>query len=1658
MLKGMKDIMTENTKSLLTVLQNAPNSEALAGWISLNFDSLEEQIFIEIADTIRITPTLSHLQEKLQTAYAVYQYMGNHQRFRLTLLEELLSEKVRINNRSRNILKEAFEASPESMFTPIKEFHSYIDETFWRDFECFARSLVDDDLTNHMRALQLFSEQLLRDPRMPQIWLAADALTAFESGKDVGYYISQFTEDTLPHLEELVHNVEVMQLKDEEEIAALYEFVDVVKAQVRINEWHSNIVGDQSLQTHFERELAMLRKLSQERSMTTDALSKTVDYAALFDLESDTEITSFLHLAIENDAITMTMEEDILAGALFFSFQANPNRFTVLAVEEIGGKFTDERPDNIYGRLQELGKVCEASELSTVIIEELKSNSSKYILASKVVQREEIYSFLESVQLVVEVREWSPEVLCYSFIDYAAAYVDLGYAEKAQRLLTFALLLVSERLPSYELVSVCNQVGLTFLDIGIYSESLKLCNRAQNLLLDSVSGNVTVLPIHQLNKEEKKQCETMLSLLPLELYLVKGQALTSLGRYTEAEKLLNNAIAYARRLQLTNEEQYSILQGSEGGVEGFLADSSEYLPGPLFSFLESFLFQVRVSQGKENPDLTALADFSEDFIPESGTLEALFAQSELNVAGKFLDATMLLMKGELDRAYAYAWSMLRQSKSRILLQHTLYILAKVELEKGNFLSAQQYVNLSLDFAHMPRHYFSREEVLNYQEVIEMRKGTVGNSSTFDKKLPPYSDTKDFLNFIEEHTATSMGESVSTYINPYTQAKILALRGEITLRLGLYEKALENFGKARDLYTQTQAYIERVDFLTIFGETCLLLGQHDLFKKITCEMRGLVERHIASPVLRQSYLNAIYLLKVFNNRDLEMCREAVKKYETEHNLIKGVNLGLPELYRFKSGGQRHLQIALLAEDKDCALFNQALDSAAEQWMQCFGILLKDFSLPYDFWTGIERLFYFGDTNLVAALLDVFLDSEWLSIIDRKALGEPSFSDLHFIAGAWGILGMALFLVRQKERINRPISEESIELLIRKILAITDSYLPDADHEQWQFYLAKARVLRFLGYTDTAQKYYSKVLEIIEKLRNQLSNQDYRIGFAQNLEEVLMEYVLFSYRYEIAELNEVFAMVEQCRSRAFLDILENANLSFVKGVNPNQVKRVADLQAQIRELLNNSGHIVTPQIRILQMELEDTWQYIQESHPEYLDLFQANSARFKDIRPLIAGQKVVIAEYFTTEDLTLLFIVRADFEEPEVYEITTPLEEIRQFVLANFGTTAGHSQIRNLDLDAWQEQFAPFVDPILQWTDEGDIIWLVPHDVLHYLPLHALKVEGQYLIERNPVCYTPSASVMKYCHAKRKERRDRALILADSRANLPLLHSRAEALAIHQLFAPSAETHTGEAATKTLLKQRLVEAKEDINILHLSCHGYFDPYQALKSGIMLAPENREALNSENDESPELEIAPDATWNLTAEEIFGLELQADLVTLSACESGVNERRPGDELIGLTRALIYAGTPSVLVSLWAVDDISSSILMTKFYTALKAGVNKAKALQHAQIDVMRMTIQDVIAYCEQAKLDLTSRAATEAQRLMEWDIADLQFAARDFSTALESYNRLRQGLNPQSTEYRELTKSASRSRRALRAQSPQPVDYAHPIYAHPYHWAPFVLIGDWK
>jgi len=241
-------------------------------------------------------------------------------------------------------------------------------------------------------------------------------------------------------------------------------------------------------------------------------------------------------------------------------------------------------------------------------------------------------------------------------------------------------------------------------------------------------------------------------------------------------------------------------------------------------------------------------------------------------------------------------------------------------------------------------------------------------------------------------------------------------------------------------------------------------------------------------------------------------------------------------------------------------------------------------------------------------------------------------------------------------------------------------------------------------------------------------------------------------------------------------------------------------------------------------------------------------------------------------------------------------------------------------------------------------------------------------------------------------------------------------------------------KNATRERLIKEAAGKDIIHLSCHGYFNPQEPLNSGLLLSD-----------------------GLLTVKDIFGMSMDADLLALSACETGINEQKPGDELVGLTRAFLYTGTRSVMVTLWSVSAKSTFILMDSFYEKLKTEkISKAKALQEIQVELMRLTAQEAIDYYEKIKTQLKGYEAFPTHRLIDRIIADTRFNVHDFKEALKEYKELLPGLDPHSDEYKELKKNISICQIAL--SSPEPADYGKHVYAHPYYWAPFVLVGDWR
>ena len=125
-------------------------------------------------------------------------------------------------------------------------------------------------------------------------------------------------------------------------------------------------------------------------------------------------------------------------------------------------------------------------------------------------------------------------------------------------------------------------------------------------------------------------------------------------------------------------------------------------------------------------------------------------------------------------------------------------------------------------------------------------------------------------------------------------------------------------------------------------------------------------------------------------------------------------------------------------------------------------------------------------------------------------------------------------------------------------------------------------------------------------------------------------------------------------------------------------------------------------------------------------------------------------------------------------------------------------------------------------------------------------------------------------------------------------------------------------------------EGFRYLHIASHGTFNADSPLTSALLLAKD------AEND------------GTLTVGELYSMRLNADLVTLSACETGLGKIANGDDVVGLTRGFLYAGSRSIVASLWKVDDEATAYLMTRFYGALK-GTSKREALRLAQLETRK-------------------------------------------------------------------------------------------------------------
>lgn len=480
--------------------------------------------------------------------------------------------------------------------------------------------------------------------------------------------------------------------------------------------------------------------------------------------------------------------------------------------------------------------------------------------------------------------------------------------------------------------------------------------------------------------------------------------------------------------------------------------------------------------------------------------------------------------------------------------------------------------------------------------------------------------------------------------------------------------------------------------------------------------------------------------------------------------------------------------------------------------------------------------------------------------------------------------------------------------------------------------RAQALWKLGKTQEALRDVRQLMESTDQARAKLVPTDFmKQGYADTDRGAtsLSIHVLL----DGGEEREALETAERARSRAFLDLLAT------KSIAPNPFSAQENDGALPFLLTRGGSSPATP--------------------PALPSRASAATASVEDALALACRLDSTVVAYWVDDSSTIIWVVSPEGRiahaqtdrgtlalDQRINEALRSLESPSEPARVQIAARGGATLLARRDtLAAWRQLYDALIRPVRSSlpSKSGSRLTIIPSGPLFRLSFAALRDEkGRYLIEKYALNYSPAIEVFRY--TRRAQQRTFALppryLLVANPSGMPSADGKAlpalpasdkEVQSISRLVPPgSTVVLRGKQADEASVREAMPAAK----VIHLATHGVIDNSNPLGSFLALGRTNSQ---------------PNGDGRLTAEEVYALDLHADLVVLSACRTGLG-RISGDGVAGLARAFFYAGTASVVSTLWDVADEPAAQLIADFYRSLgKGGMNgKSEALRDAQLHLL--------------------------------------------------------------------------------------------------------------
>lgn len=892
---------------------------------------------------------------------------------------------------------------------------------------------------------------------------------------------------------------------------------------------------------------------------------------------------------------------------------------------------------------------------------------------------------------------------------------------------------------------------------------------------------------------------------------------------------------------------------------------------------------------------------------------------------------------------------------------------------GKYREALVRYEMALQFFQRKQEVQGEADVLSEMAVIYRKLGEFEQSLTFQHTaVRLYTDLGDVtgqskafrrLGVLARHQG-KLFEAIAYYQDAFELltrrqdqdgiAQVLTNLGIVYSELGRLQDARQHFSRALEIYTElhNQGGVSYV--LGNLGQLSLYLGDSTqaleyLSQSLTLKQSSKDVRGQANTLLNMgtAYKNLGDFQKAFTSyyqaldvytqlNDLPGKAAAFGSIGSSYEELGNVE----QAWYYQEESLRFKQVSGTSIQRSIALTNLAsLAIKQQRFLDADAYLQEALTISIEYNSFLSQANIYGQLGLLSLSQQAFPQasdhfSRSLTLYEKIGSQKGVLEALMFIGQT--------YLSQRRFQDAASYFERALELAKE----LQDMNL------LWMVQYRLGEIALHTAQPEFAFTYFQAAIQTLEQIRNYLHVSELRQSFLQK--------DLNPYRHMIrlllaqGEYTQALWYLERFKARTFLEVVAYGEPQLPEAPTLLQEEKYLLKRIQLlSERLSAVPEAHQPKFQMSQDLQQEFYQVKEEyeqlllriklQYPEYYRLKTVDAEEIQELvhtALTLLDKDVSILEYFLDDDCVHIWVLTRDQVHYESFPTTHTA--VIDHVL-RFRTDLGNYDSTNM-FTSLHELYTCLVSPVEKYLTQTQIVGIVPFEILHFVPFGALvrQKEGgnpTYFIERYALFVLPSLSMLPIVRERSQRNARHAaaspmrsiLGMANAAENLP--GAEEEIAAILNQF-PDSHGYLGKEATT----QRLFDEAGQYKIVHLATHGVFDKQHPMFSYLEFASESY----------------------LYARDIFGLQLKCSLVTLSGCETllpqqiEVKDIHPlvsGDELVGFIRAFMYAGTPSILASLWRVNDTATQYLMSAFYQNLsKSG--KARALQQAAQTVMHTTL----------------------------------------------------------------------------------------------------------